>query len=91
MVFHSMNRLTETVTKIPTPFRNVHLHMSWDLKDKPEAAGSSISHQQRDMDSDIAKALDALSGCLNRPAFLRNPGLLKQIVDGWHGAIEAGP
>ena len=87
-----MNRMHETVTKLQTPFRNLHLHLSWDLKkEKAEAAGFSISHQQRDFDSDLAKALDALSGCLNRPALLKNTALLKQIVDELHGAIEAGP
>ena len=86
-----MNRLTETVTKIPTPFRNLHLHLSWNLGEKAEAVGFSISHQQKDFDSDMSKALDALASCLNRPAILKNTALLRQIVDGLHGAIEAGP
>jgi hypothetical protein len=86
-----MNRLTETVTKIPTPFRNLHLHLSWDVKEKPEAVGFSISHQQKDFDSDMSKALDALASCLNRPAILKNTALLRQIVDGLHDAISAGP
>jgi hypothetical protein len=91
-----MNRLTETVTKIPTPFRNLHLHLSWGLakrdeKEVMEAVGFSISHQQKDFDSDMSKALDALASCLNRPAILKNTALLRQIVDGLHGAIESGP
>jgi hypothetical protein len=91
-----MNRLTETVTKIPAPHHKLHLHLSWGVaqrgeKEVMEAVGCSLSHQQKDFDSDMSKALDALASCLNRPAILKNTALLRQIVDGLHDAIESGP
>jgi len=84
----TVNRMHETVTKLPTDFGKLYLHVSWDVS-KP--SGFSISHQQRDFDSEMVKALDALSVCLNKPAMLRNPGLVKQIADALHEAVEKGP
>ena len=85
-----MNRMHETVTKLSTEFGKLYLHLSWDLE-KSVAAGFSISHQQRDFDSAMVKALDDLSQCLNRPAMLKNPTLLKQILEGLNESIAAGP
>lgn len=81
-------RMHETVTKLNTDFGKLYLHVSWD---KSEAKGFSISHQQRDFDSEMAKALDAVSACFNRPGMLKNPDLVKQIADGLRDAIAAGP
>ena len=86
----TVNRMHETVTKLPTDFGKLYLHVSWDVE-KSAANGFSISHQQRDFDSEMVKALDALSVCLNKPAMLRNPGLVKQIADALHEAVEKGP
>lgn len=83
-----MNRMHETVTKLQTDFGKLYLHVSWD---KTTANGFSISHQQKDFDSEMVKAIDALSALLNRPAMLKNPGLVKQIADGLHDAVASGP
>lgn len=79
------DRLHETVTKIPTSFRGVFIHVSWEGK---EPVGISLSHQQRDLENDVAKMLGSISSGLNRAA---KAGFLKEIVAGLHGAIEAGP
>jgi hypothetical protein len=78
-------RLHETVTKVPTPFRGVFIHLSWDGK---KIVGTSLSHQQKDLNAEIATILGTLSRGLHGAA---RAGFLKEIVAGLHGAIEAGP
>lgn len=80
-----MNRAHETVSKINTPFRGVFVHVSWD-GDKP--IGISLSHQQRDLESDVAKMLSSLSSGLNKAL---KAGMLNEIVGGLYDAIRAGP
>jgi len=79
------NRAHETVTKISTPFKSVFVHVSWD-KDKP--IGISLSHQQKDMESDVARMLNSLSSGLNKAL---KAGMLDEIVGGLYDAIKAGP
>ena len=57
----TQRRAHETITKIATPFRGIFLHLTWD---GDHIVGASLSHQQKDWDTQLTKLIEAVSAGL---------------------------